>query len=92
MDKELQSKFDKVSKLVLTLKTEPSTAEKLILYGLYKQVTVGDINISKPWAIQVEASSKYDAWCKNKGLSKAKAIEKYVLHAVELIKKYGLKE
>ena len=53
---------------------------------------VGDINISKPWALQIEASSKYDAWAKNKGMSKSKAIEKYVLYAVELIKEYGMKE
>ena len=92
MENDLQSKFDQISKLVLNLKTEPSTPEKLVLYGLYKQVMVGDINISKPWALQIEASSKYDAWAKNKGMSKSKAIEKYVLYAVELIKEYGMKE
>ncbi len=92
MENDLQSKFDQISKLVLNLKTEPSTPEKLVLYGYYKQVMVGDINIQKPWAIQIEASSKYDAWAKNKGMTKSKAIEKYVLYAVDLIKKYQLKE
>jgi diazepam-binding inhibitor (GABA receptor modulator, acyl-CoA-binding protein) len=92
MENDLQSKFDQISKMILNLKTEPSTPEKLVLYGYYKQVIVGDINISKPWAIYIEASSKYDAWAKNKGMSKSKAIEKYVLYAVDLIKKYQLKE
>ena len=44
---ELQSKFDQVAKLVVNLQQAPTTDEKLQLYGLYKQVTVGDCNISE---------------------------------------------
>jgi diazepam-binding inhibitor (GABA receptor modulating acyl-CoA-binding protein) len=89
---ELQSKFDQVAKLVVNLQQEPTTDEKLQLYGLYKQVTVGDCNISEPWAVQIEAKQKYNAWNKNKGMFKTSAIEKYILLALNLIKKYKLKE
>jgi len=41
-------------------KAIPSTlddATKLKLYGLYKQATIGDVNIDQPWAIQVRLLS-----------------------------------
>lgn len=46
----------------------------LVLYGLYKQATVGDVNISQPWKVQVEARAKYDAWEKNKGMKTDEAM------------------
>ena len=88
---ELQSKFDKIAKLVVNLQQQPTTDEKLQLYGLYKQVTVGNCNISEPWAIQFEAKQKYNAWNKNKNMLKSNAIEKYILIALDLITKYKLK-
>ena len=39
----------------------------LVLYGLYKQATVGDVNTEQPWKVQVEARAKWDAWNANKG-------------------------
>lgn len=33
--------------------------QKLQLYGLYKQATVGDIDAPKPWAIQIADSAKW---------------------------------
>ena len=44
-----------------------SNEELVELYGLYKQATVGDINIAQPWAVQVKERAKWDAWNKNKG-------------------------
>lgn len=46
-----------------------SDDNKLKLYGLYKQATVGDINIAQPWAIQIEARAKWGAWNEQKGVS-----------------------
>eukprot|EP00729_Bicosta_minor_P010406 gene10406-5070_t len=42
---------------------------KLNMYGLYKQINVGDVEGSQPWAVQVEARAKWDAWAKEKGKS-----------------------
>lgn len=47
--------------------------EKLTLYGLFKQATDGDNKAAAPWAIQLEAKAKWEAYEKNKGKSKAAA-------------------
>lgn len=41
----LQADFDKAAEDVKKLKTKPTDDELKELYGLYKQSTVGDINI-----------------------------------------------
>lgn len=42
---------------------------KLEFYSYYKQATEGDVTGSQPWAVQVEARSKWDAWNSRKGVS-----------------------
>ena len=39
----------------------------LEIYGLYKQATAGDNTTSQPWAIQLEAAAKWNAWTALKG-------------------------
>jgi acyl-CoA-binding protein len=39
----------------------------LQIYGLYKQATVGDNTGAQPWAVQVEARAKWEAWTSQKG-------------------------
>ncbi|EAN80232.1 acyl-CoA binding protein, putative [Trypanosoma equiperdum] len=51
---------------------------KLNIYALYKQATVGDINISRPWLTDVVGRAKWDAWCRVKGMSKEVAEQQYV--------------
>ena len=59
-------KFEEAAEAVKTL-PKCSDSDKLILYGLYKQATVGDVNTTKPSAIHLEAHSKWCAWEKLKG-------------------------
>ena len=59
---------------------------RLEMYGLYKQATLGDNTSSQPWAVQLEASAKWDAWTANKGISKEDAMQKYVDKIVEISK------
>merc|ERR1712167_498654 len=59
-------------------KVESSNAQKLELYGLYKQATVGDVTGSQPWAVQLEARAKWDAWNAIKGMSKEQAMQEYI--------------
>lgn len=89
---ELEKKFNQVAEMVKKVKTQPSNEELLKLYGLYKQVTVGDINIKKPSILSIQATSKYNAWSKLRGKNRIDSINEYVLFAIEVIKKYGLKE
>lgn len=50
-----------------TLKTKPSNDVLLQIYGLYKQATVGDNTTAQPWAVQMEARAKWEAWTAHKG-------------------------
>mmetsp|Transcript_995 Transcript_995/g.2706 ORF Transcript_995/g.2706 Transcript_995/m.2706 type:complete len:92 (-) Transcript_995:81-356(-) len=50
---------------------------KLLVYGYFKQATCGDVTGSQPWAIQLEARAKWDAWNAVKGMSKDEAMQKY---------------
>ena len=52
--------------------------KKLIFYGLYKQATEGDVQGAQPWAVQLEARAKWDAWNSRKGMSSEDAKAKYV--------------
>jgi diazepam-binding inhibitor (GABA receptor modulating acyl-CoA-binding protein) len=52
-------------------------ARKLMLYSLYKQATLGDVQGTQPWAVQIEARAKWDAWNSVKGTSKENAQMEY---------------
>ena len=47
--------------------------DRLQLYGLFKQVTVGNINTTKPWAFEFVAAAKWNAWKSYENWSKEKA-------------------
>lgn len=61
----------------------------LDLYGLFKQATVGDINIAQPWAVQLEARAKWDAWNSRKGMTQDAARDAYVKLVNDLVAKDG---
>jgi len=76
----LQERFDQAANFARTAnysKPVPD-ARKLILYKLFKQATVGDVQGTQPYAIQMEARAKWDAWNSVKGTSKDAAMEGYV--------------
>ena len=62
-----QTDFETAAERVKTLKQKPNNDQLLQLYGLYKQATAGDVNTSQPWAVQMEARAKWDAWNARKG-------------------------
>lgn len=67
------------------LKDKPSNDVLLKLYGLYKQATAGDNTASQPWAVQVEARAKWDAYTANKGKSQEAAQAEYIALVEALI-------
>lgn len=78
---EIEKKFKKASWLIANgpkPAEEPSVEQKLEVYALFKQATVGDVNIAQPWAVQFEARAKWDAWNALKGTSKEAAMQKYI--------------
>lgn len=44
-----------------------SNEEKLALYSLYKQATVGDVNTTRPGMFDMQGKAKWDAWESKKG-------------------------
>lgn len=52
----LQAEFEKAAEEAKSLPDKTSNDDKLILYGLYKQATVGDCNTCKAAPIYVAAA------------------------------------
>jgi diazepam-binding inhibitor (GABA receptor modulator, acyl-CoA-binding protein) len=65
-------------------------AAKLKLYGLFKQITVGDVNTARPGGfLNFEANAKWDAWNLNKGKGKEECMAAYVAEVQDQIAKYS---
>ncbi|XP_021343158.1 acyl-CoA-binding protein-like [Mizuhopecten yessoensis] len=70
--------FEKAAEDAKNLSQRPSDADLLVLYGLYKQATVGDCNTDRPGMLDFKGKAKWDAWNGNKGTSQEDAKGKYV--------------
>ena len=70
---------------ILDLKREPTNDEKSKLYGLYKQATVGDVNVAQPYFFDLVGKAKWDAWNKYKGTSQDDAKKKYIEYVDKLL-------
>ena len=81
--------FDAAVLAVMNLATSPSNDEKLKIYGLYKQATVGDTNTSAPSFFDFAGSAKWKTWNEMKGKSQEQAKVEYTELVVALIAKYG---
>ncbi|KAK9396195.1 acyl-CoA-binding domain-containing protein 7 [Crotalus adamanteus] len=86
----LQADFETAAENVKKLKSKPTDDELKELYGLYKQATVGDINIECPGMLDLKGRAKWEAWNLKKGISKEDAMKAYISKANEMIQKYGI--
>ncbi|KAI8819087.1 acyl CoA binding protein-domain-containing protein [Fimicolochytrium jonesii] len=66
----------------------PSNDEKLQLYGLYKQATVGPVSTPRPGIFDLVGRSKWDAWKKQYHLSPIQAKEAYVTVVADFLRKF----
>jgi diazepam-binding inhibitor (GABA receptor modulator, acyl-CoA-binding protein) len=57
---------------------------RLVFYSLFKQANEGDVKGTQPWAVQMEARAKWDAWNGRKGMSSDDAKAAYVAKLVEI--------
>ncbi len=62
--------FENTAKYIGETSTPISDENKLIVYGLYKQATVGDCNTSKPSMLDFVGKAKWNSWYSYIGLSK----------------------
>ena len=84
-ESKLESKFNKSVELIKTCNKELSNDEKLSLYGLYKQCTIGDVNITCPnMLFDYTGYKKWNSWKDNEGKTKNDAMNEYI-QTVEFI-------
>ncbi|KAI8048948.1 acyl CoA binding protein-domain-containing protein [Gilbertella persicaria] len=81
-DRFIVSRYNKALHFVQNLPAsssfQPTKNQKLELYALYKQVSVGDINTQRPGLFDVVGRAKWDAWKKLEGMSVLEARHIYV--------------
>jgi acyl-CoA-binding protein len=75
---DLQTQFEKAAEEVMELPKRPDDKTLLKLYGLYKQVTEGNIKGKRPGFTDVKGRAKYDAWSRLRGKSPEWAMGEYV--------------
>ena len=81
----MTDEFQSATKRILDLKREATNDEKTKLYGLFKQATVGDVNVAQPYFFDVVGRAKWDAWNKRKGMSQDDAKKKYIKYVDKLL-------
>ncbi|CAF0789638.1 unnamed protein product [Didymodactylos carnosus] len=84
----MSAEFNQAAEDVKKLSKTPTNEEKLQLYGWFKQVNFGDVNTAKPGMFDLEGKAKWDAWNKNKGMSKEEAEKNYI----QLVKQLQAKQ
>ena len=62
-----------------------SNEQKGEIYGLFKQASFGDNTASAPYAIQMEAKAKWQAWEDKKGMSQDDAKQAYIDYCTPLL-------
>lgn len=67
------------------LPRKPDNDTLLQLYALYKQATQGDASGKRPGFTDMVGRAKWDAWSKQKGMSKEAAMQAYI-NLVERLK------
>lgn len=76
---ELAQQFEKAVVESKTLSEKPSNETLLQLYSLYKQGSVGDINIEPPSnPFDIVGKAKYNAWNELKGKTQEAAMQEYI--------------
>ena len=87
----LDERFNKAAEEVKELTSQPSDADLLDLYSLFKQATVGDCHTSRPGLLDFKGKAKWDAWDRRKGMSQDTAKQQYIQKVEELVATIGKK-
>lgn len=76
---ELKELFEQAAANSKTLNEKPSNDILLKMYSLYKQGSVGDINIDPPSnPFDIVNRAKYEAWAALKGKTQEEAMQEYI--------------
>lgn len=74
----LQQRFYESQEILKKFTKRPNDDELLHIYGLYKQSTIGDINIPRPGMFAFKEKMKWDAWNSKKGMNQETAMQSYI--------------
>jgi diazepam-binding inhibitor (GABA receptor modulator, acyl-CoA-binding protein) len=85
----LQEDFDVAAEEAKALPESTTNDDRLALYGLFKQATVGDNTTSKPGIFDPKGRAKWDAWENQKGKGSEDAMRAYIELVKELQVKYA---
>lgn len=79
---DLSVRFDFISRLLEdkldTREINVSRSDRNLLYGLYMQVTCGDVRGARPWVLRPKDRAKWDSWASHRGQSSADAMARYI--------------
>jgi diazepam-binding inhibitor (GABA receptor modulating acyl-CoA-binding protein) len=81
---DLDAQFEAAAAAASGLATDPGTAAKLRLYGLFKQATSGDVTGRRPGFTDPVGRAKYDAWAAVTGTGRDEARRAYIALVDEL--------
>ncbi|TYI17316.1 hypothetical protein ES332_A07G015100v1 [Gossypium tomentosum] len=77
--------FQEYANKAKTLPPSTKDADKLILYGLYKQAMVGNVNTDRPGILSPTDRAKWDAWKDVEGKTEEQAMTEYIAKVKELL-------
>ncbi|CAM0912370.1 unnamed protein product [Alopecurus aequalis] len=81
----LQEEFEEYAEKAKTLPDTTTNEDKLCLYGLFKQATVGPVNTARPGIFDMAGKYKWDAWKAVEAKSKEEAMTDYITKVKQLL-------
>ncbi|MBD4017447.1 acyl-CoA-binding protein, partial [Xanthomonas citri pv. citri] len=81
----LKEDFEQHAEKAKTLPENTTNEDKLILYGLFKQATVGPCDTSRPGMFNMRDRAKWDAWKAVEAKSKDEAMNDYITKVKQLL-------
>ncbi|CEG44908.1 acyl--binding protein [Plasmopara halstedii] len=85
---DLKANFEAAAEAVKTL-TSLKNDEKLAVYSLYKQATVGDNTTAAPGMFDMRGKAKWEAWNTKKDMSSEDAMKAYIAEVEKLKSAYA---
>lgn len=80
-----EEEFKQAKERLNSLQNDPGNEAKLKLYALFKQASVGKVNISRPGMMDFVGRAKWDAWDTLGDMSQEEARSGYVAYIDELV-------
>ncbi|XP_071727391.1 acyl-CoA-binding protein-like [Rutidosis leptorrhynchoides] len=81
--------FEEYAQKAKSLPDGTTNENKLILYGLNKQATVGPVNTDRPGMFSMTERAKWDAWKAVEAKSKEEAMSDYITKVKQLLEEAG---